>query len=76
MVEESVEHAFDDLRARQWIEAKLRAAETLPAARKGLSDCAGEIDVEYQAKVEAAMGPVEEVLAAEVPETKPVIPPS
>ena len=25
MVEESVEHAFDDLRARQWIEAKLRA---------------------------------------------------
>ena len=70
MVEESVEHAFDDLRARQWIEAKLRAAETLPAARKGLSDCAGEIDVEYQAKVEAAMGAVEEVLAAEDPESK------
>ncbi|MBL9128471.1 MAG: Hsp70 family protein, partial [Verrucomicrobiales bacterium] len=25
MIEESVEHAFDDLKARQWIEAKLRA---------------------------------------------------
>src|SRR5206468_9646448 len=29
MVEESVEHAFDDLRARQWLEAKLRAGETM-----------------------------------------------
>ncbi len=41
MVEESVEHAFDDLKARQWIEAKLRAEETLHATRKGLADCAG-----------------------------------
>jgi molecular chaperone DnaK len=70
MVEESVEHAFDDLKARQWVEAKLRAVETLQAARKGLADCAGEIDADYKAKVEAAMSGLEEALAAEDPETK------
>lgn len=70
MVEESVEHAFDDLKARQWVEAKLRAGETLQAARKGLADCAGEIDSGYKIKVEAAMTALEEALATEDPETK------
>src|SRR4051794_16948466 len=44
MVEESVEHAFDDMKARQWIEAKLRAVETTKAARTALAQCANEID--------------------------------
>lgn len=70
MVEESVEHAFDDLKARQWIEARLRAVETLQAARKGLADCAGEIDADYKTKVESAMSVLEEALAAEDPETR------
>jgi molecular chaperone DnaK len=39
MVEESVEHAFEDLAARRWIEAKLKANELLSATRKGLADC-------------------------------------
>src|SRR5437016_11150763 len=39
MVEESVEHAFDDLRARQWIEAQLRAQHTAAAPRTGSGDC-------------------------------------
>jgi molecular chaperone DnaK len=65
MVEESVQHAFDDLRARQWIEAKLRAAETLAAARKGLADCAGEIEAACGEQVESAMRAVEEILAGE-----------
>ena len=43
MVEESVEHAFEDLAARRWIEATLRARETLAATRKGLADCGGGI---------------------------------
>jgi molecular chaperone DnaK len=64
MVEESVEHAFEDLRARQWIEAKLRADETLTAARKGLADCAGELDAAYKEQVEGAMRPVEEQIAS------------
>ena len=70
MVEESVEHAFDDLTARKWVEAKLRAVETLQAARKGMVDCAGEIDADYKIKVEAAMNALVEALASEDPETK------
>jgi molecular chaperone DnaK len=70
MVEESVEHAFDDLRARQWIEAKLRAEETIQAARKGLSDCAGELDPAYQQQIEASLDAVNAVLVEENPESK------
>ncbi|HWD20756.1 MAG TPA: Hsp70 family protein [Verrucomicrobiae bacterium] len=61
MVEESVEHAFDDLRARQWVEAKLRADETLAATRKGLADA----DVNNRETIELAMRNLESALAAE-----------
>ena len=54
MVEQSVEHAFDDLKARQWIEAKLRADQTLAATRKALADCAAEIEPAYKTKVQTA----------------------
>jgi molecular chaperone DnaK len=70
MVEESVEHAFDDLKARQWIEARLRAVETLQAARKGLADCAGELDAAYKTKVESAITALENALSTEDPVTK------
>jgi molecular chaperone DnaK len=70
MVEESVEHAFDDLRARQWIEAKLRAGETITATRKGLTECAGDITADYRQQVEKALEEVEAVLALENPKTK------
>jgi len=67
MVEESVEHAFTDLAARRWIEAKLRANETLAATRKALADCAGEIDADYREKIEAAVRGVDEALKTENP---------
>lgn len=70
MVEESVEHAFEDLAARRWIESKLKAKEVVSATRKGLADAAGEIDADYQARLETALAEVESVLAAEHPETK------
>jgi molecular chaperone DnaK len=70
MVEESVEHAWDDLAARRWIEAKLRAEETLAAARTGLSGVREELDPAYLAQVEEAIATVTAVLAAEDPETK------
>jgi molecular chaperone DnaK len=70
MVEESVEHAFEDLAARRWVEAKLKAAELLPAARKGLEDCAGELEPDYIAQVEAALESAATALASENPETK------
>jgi molecular chaperone DnaK len=69
MVEESVEHAFDDLRARQWIEAKLKAAETLQATRKGLADCATELELDYVTSVNAAITALQEALASEDPTT-------
>ena len=65
MVEESVEHAFDDLRVRQWIEAKLRARETLLATRKGLAEHVVEMDAEARAKIEAALLEIEAALATE-----------
>ena len=65
MVEESVEHAFDDLAARRWIEAKLKANETLAATRKAVADFGAEIESGYREKIEAAARKVELVLATE-----------
>ncbi|HKW29572.1 MAG TPA: Hsp70 family protein, partial [Verrucomicrobiae bacterium] len=71
MVEESVAHAFEDLAARRWIDAKLRATETLAATRKALADGTSEIAVDYRAKIEAVAHEVETALATEKPETGP-----
>jgi molecular chaperone DnaK len=65
MVEESVEHAFDDLAARRWIEAKLKANETLTATKNALATCADEIESDYHEKIESAAREIEKVLAAE-----------
>jgi len=43
MVEESVEHAFEDMDARKWIEAALKAREAVSAARGGLEGFADEL---------------------------------
>ena len=69
MVEASVEHAFEDLAARRWVEAKLKANETLTATRKAIADVGGEIESDYRVQIEAAAHAVENVLAAENPET-------
>ncbi len=65
MVEESVEHAFEDLAARRWIEAKLKAQEVLTAAQTGLAECAAELDTAYRAQVEAAIAELTVALATE-----------
>ena len=70
MVEQSVEHAFEDLATRRWVEAKLKADELIAATRKGLADCAGEFEPEYQTQLEQALTRVEAALAAEDPETR------
>ena len=70
MVEESLEHAFEDLAARRWIEAKLKANELISATRKALGDCAGELEADYQARVETALRAVEATLANEDPQSK------
>jgi molecular chaperone DnaK len=70
MVEESVEHAFDDLRARQWIEAKIRAGETIAATRKTMAEYAGELEADYKAQLDGALEEIESVLASEDPRTR------
>ena len=70
MVEEAVENAFDDLRARQWIEAKIRAGETLTATRKTMAEYDKDLDDEYRKQLHEALEAVEAVLSEENPKTK------
>jgi molecular chaperone DnaK len=65
MVEESVEHAFTDLAARRWIEAKLKANEVLTATRSAVTACADEVDADYQGKIAVAVQGVEAALGTE-----------
>jgi molecular chaperone DnaK len=68
MVEESVEHAFEDLAVRRWVEAKLKANETLAATKNALAGCADEIEKDYRAQLESAAHEVEKVLLEESPD--------
>jgi molecular chaperone DnaK len=63
MVEESVEHAFEDLAARRWIEARLKATNLIAATRKGLVDAAGDLTADYRMQVEAAQRELEDAAA-------------
>jgi molecular chaperone DnaK len=70
MVEDSVEHAFEDLASRRWIEAALRAREALAATRKALAEAGHEIEPATRQQIEAAAEAVEAALATENAETK------
>ncbi|MDE2656389.1 MAG: molecular chaperone DnaK [Verrucomicrobiota bacterium] len=63
MIEESVEHAFDDIEERRWIEAKLRAEQTAAATRKGLESLGGELADDQRGAIESALAAVESLLA-------------
>jgi molecular chaperone DnaK len=63
MIEESVEHAFDDIEDRRWIEAKLRAEQTTAATRKGLESLGGELAADQREAIELALAAVESLLA-------------
>jgi len=69
MVEESVEHAFEDLAVRRWVEAKLKARDTLAATKNALVQSAGEMAAEERGNIEAAAAALESVLASENPQT-------
>ncbi len=64
MVEESVEHAFEDMAARRWVEASLKANEVVAATKKALAECATEIEPGYRGEVEAALRNVQEALGS------------
>jgi molecular chaperone DnaK len=63
MIEESVEHAFDDIEERRWIEAKLRAEQTKAATCKGLESFGGELADDQRGAIESALAAVESLLA-------------
>jgi molecular chaperone DnaK len=65
MVEESVEHAFEDLEARRWIEARLRANETIAATRKGLTDFGAELPEPERTAIEQALQALEQLVSAD-----------
>jgi len=65
MVEESVEHAFEDLASRRWIEQKLKANELLAATHKGMTDGGGELDATAVAIVDRALAEVRAALGTE-----------
>ncbi len=62
MVEESVEHAFEDLAARRWIEARLKAQETLKATQIGLEQYGHEISPEQREAIQAALDQLQKIL--------------
>ena len=62
MIEESVEHAFDDIEERRWVEAQLRAEQTTEATRKGLETYGGELPGEQRAEIETALAEVAALL--------------
>ena len=69
MVEESVEHAFEDWAVRKWVEARQRALETVHAAREGLEMNAEELDSDYQSQLLRSVQFVQEALQTEDSET-------
>lgn len=70
MVEESVEHAFEDLAARRWVETSLKARELLHATAKGLADAPAELAELNRQDITEAVQRVEAALATENAETK------
>ena len=62
MIEESVEHAFDDIEERRWIEAKLRIEQTTEATLKGLESYGSQLPNEQRSEIEAALTKAKELL--------------
>jgi molecular chaperone DnaK len=65
MVEESVEHAFDDLAQRQWIETKRKSGDMLGATRKALAQVGALIVPAEVKEIEVLMHNVEASLEKE-----------
>jgi molecular chaperone DnaK len=63
MVEESVEHAFEDLAARRWVEGRLKAEELVKATRKGLDQFEAEIQPDESRRIHLALSELESIIA-------------
>ncbi len=67
MVAESLDHAFDDMTARVFTEARLKAEEMLPSVRNALALAGDELAPEERDRIAALMAEVETALAGETP---------
>jgi molecular chaperone DnaK len=67
MLEESLEHAFEDMSDRVFTEAKLKSDELLPAVRSALGRVGAQLTGDEHAQIAAAVAEVEAALLAEEP---------
>ncbi|HWL53345.1 MAG TPA: molecular chaperone DnaK [Chthoniobacteraceae bacterium] len=67
MIAESLEHAFEDMAARVYTEARIKAEEMLPAVRNALGTVGDQLDAGERERIETAVGDVEAALEAENP---------
>ncbi len=63
MLEDSLEHAFEDMNDRVFTEARLKAEEMLPAVRIALEQAGGELTVEEKETITARVAGVEAAIA-------------
>jgi molecular chaperone DnaK len=74
MLESSLEHAFEDMSARQFTEAKLKAEDLLAAVQMGLVKLGDMVPEEQRAEIERLVAAVEEgVRARSTPALKKAI---
>ena len=62
MISESVEHAFEDMNARIWTEAKLKSEELLPAVAQALEVAGDALDAAGRGRIDAGVAGVEAAL--------------
>ncbi len=63
MLEESLEHAFEDMSDRVFVEAKLKSDELLPAVRQALAQAGGELCADERTLIAQRVAEVESALA-------------
>ena len=64
MLEESLEHAFEDMSDRVFVEAKLKSDELLPAVRQALAQAGDELSDDERALIAQRVEEVETAIAA------------
>ncbi len=63
MLEESLEHAFEDMSDRVFVEAKLKSDELLPAVRQALAQAGAELTADERTLITQRVAEVEAALA-------------
>ena len=63
MLEESIEHAFEDMSDRVFVEAKLKSDELLPAVRQALAQAGDELSDDERALIARRVAEVEGAIA-------------